>query len=280
VIEQEAQDMLRTVLFSAVMAVCTTSFAQGLRISTHVYDVSKSETRTPTQIVSSSLSLIHNGRIYDYVDSADEVIIFDLVEKRFTVLNESRGMSTRITFDEIRHMMDGRQPRTAEYLKELSSTADPTSRKIADSIRFQMNPKFSQTFDPMKGTLVLSSPSFTYRVETRKWNDPMQVEKYLTYADWTAQLNSILHPGSLFPEPRMALNKALRELKDRMPISVELDRRPAEQFRLRADHQLTQKITNDDHQRIARWEDSLTSGSFKEVSFRAYQQATLLSKTP
>jgi hypothetical protein len=78
----------------------------------------------------------------------------------------------------------------------------------------------------------------------------------------------------------MALNKALRELKDRMPISVELDRRPAEQFRLRADHQLTQKITNDDHQRIARWEDSLTSGSFKEVSFRAYQQATLLSKAP
>ena len=138
--------MLRTVVFSAVMAVCSTSFAQGLRISTHVYDVSKSETRTPTQIVSSSLSLIHNGRIYDYVDSADEVIIFDLVEKRFTVLNESRGMSTRITFDEIRHMMDGRQPRTAEYLKELSSTADPTSKRIADSIRFQMNPKFSQTF--------------------------------------------------------------------------------------------------------------------------------------
>jgi hypothetical protein len=49
---------------------------------------------------------------------------------------------------------------------------------------------------------------------------------------------------------------------------------------LRADHQLTQKITNDDHQRIARWEASLTSGSIKEVSFRAYQQATLLSQAP
>lgn len=270
--------MFRTVLFSAIMVVSTTSFAQGLRISTHVYDISKAETRTPAQIVSSSLSLVHNGRVYDYVDSADEVIIFDVVEKRFTILNESRGMSTRITFDEIRHLMDSRQPRTSEYLKELSATPDPEAKKIADSIRFQLNPKFSQTFDPMKGMLVMSSPSFTYRVETRKWNDPMQVEKYLTYADWTAQLNSILHPGSLFPEPRMALNKALRELKDRMPISVELDRRPAEPMRLRAEHQLTQKVTSDDHQRIARWEDILSSGSVKDVSFRAYQQATLLSK--
>jgi hypothetical protein len=272
--------VVQAIIFHAAVltnsAVCT---AQGLRISTHIYDISNSAGRTPSQIVSSSLSLIHNGRVYDYVQSADEVVIFDPVEKRFTILSDSRKLSTRITFDEIRHLMDSRGPKTREYVDELLASGTPSAKQIAASIQFQLDPKFSQTFDNMRGTLVLSSPSFTYRVETRKWNDPEQVERYLMYADWTAQLNSILHPGSLFPEPRMALNKALRELKDRMPVSVELDRRPGEQLRLRAEHQLTQKVSDDDHQRIARWEESLNSGALKDVSFRSYQQAALVSQT-
>lgn len=274
------QGMIFTALIIAgLIPVHSAVYAQGLRISTHVYDIAKADSRTPSQIVSSSLSLMHNGRVYDYVDSADEVLIFDIVEKRFSILNESRGMTTRITFDEIRHMMDGREPRTQEYIEELLASNKPSAQNIARSIQFQMNPKFSQTFDPMKGTLILSSPSFTYRVETRKWADPTQVERYLTYADWTAQLNSILHPGSLFPEPRMAVNAALRDLKDRMPISVELDMRPGDQLRLRAEHQLTQKISDDDHQRIARWEEVISSKSVKEVSFRNYQQAALISRS-
>ncbi len=271
--------VLRGILIAILLAVGSNCFAQGLRISTHVYDIAKTDGRTPSQIVGSSLSLIHNGRVYDYVTSADEVIIFDQVEKRFTVLNETRGISTRITFDEIRHLMDSRQPRMSEYIEELMASDKVTSKRIASSLQFQLNPKFSQSFDPMKGSLVLSSPSFTYRVETRKWNDPIQVERYLTYADWTAQLNTILHPGSLCPEPRIELNKALRELKDRMPVSVELDMRPGEQFRLRAEHQLTQKLSDSDHQRIARWEEALSSGAVKDVSFRNYQQAALVSQS-
>lgn len=265
-------------LFLSVLLMCSSDcFAQGMRVSTQIFDIAKVD-RTPPQLISSSLSLMHNGRVYDYVDSADEVIIFDSVEKRFTILSESHKMQTRITFDEIRHLMDSRSPRTKQYIEELMASKKPSAKRIAESIQFQLNPKFSQTFDPMKGTLVLSSPSFTYRVETAKWNDPMQVERYLTYADWTAQLNSILHPGSLFPEPRMVLNQALREQEDRMPITVELDLRPAEQFRLRAEHRLTPKVSDDDHQRIARWEEMLNSKILKEVSFRNYQQAALISQ--
>jgi hypothetical protein len=92
-------------------------------------------------------------------------------------------------------------------------------------------------------------------------------------------LNTILHPGSLCPEPRSELNKALRELKDRMPVSVEQDMRPGEQFRLRAEHQLTQKLSDGDHQRIARWEGALTSGALKDVTFRSYQEAALVSQS-
>jgi len=271
--------MVRCLVIAVLLAVSPSSLAQGLRISTHIYDISEADSRPPAKMISSSLSLCHNGRVYDYVDAADEVVIFDPVERRFSIFNNARELSTRLTFDEIRHLMDSRHPRIQKYIAELSASGKPSADQIANSLRFQLNPKFSQTFDPARGLLVLSSPSFTYRVETRKWHDSEQAERYLTYADWTAKLNCILHPGSLFPEPRMALNDAMRNLKDRLPVSVELDLRPNDPLRLRAEHQLTQKLSDNDHQRIARWEEMLNSKTVREVSFRSYQQAVLVSKS-
>lgn len=253
--------------------------AQGLRVSTNVYDISTSDGKTPPQVVSTSLTLIHNGRVYDYVHSADEVVIFDPVGRKFTVLNTKRNLATRPTFDEIRHLLESLRPKTEDYINEQRASGNPDARRVAESLQFQLDPQFKNSFDPMKGLLVLSSPSFTYRVETRKWADPDQVEKYLAYTDWTARLNALLHPGSLFPEPRIALNEAIRKQKDRMPISVELDLRPNEQFRLKAEHQWTQQLSSEDHARIARWEESLNSGTIKDIPFRSYQQAMLVSKS-
>jgi hypothetical protein len=272
-------------LITASVSVCIALtqgvpvMAQGLRISTHVYDISRVDSRTPAQIVSSSLSLIHNGRVYDSVNSADEVVIFDPTEKRFTVLNTEKGLATRPTFDEIRHLLEGLEPRTRAYLEEQQLSGNPASRSTTDSLQFQLKPKFTQSFDPMKGTLVLASESFTYRVETRKWPDIEQVDRYLTWADWTARLNYLLHPGSLFPNPRLALNDALRQHKDRLPVSVELDLRPNDPLRLRAEHQLVTKLSDDDLQRIARWEQRLSSREVREVPFRSYQQAVLVTQS-
>jgi len=268
--------LLRGILFWSILCVSSVSFGQGLRISTHVYDLEKAA--APGQMVSSSLSLCHNGRIYDYVDAADEVVIFDPIERRFTILNNSRGLSTTLTFEEIRHKMNSLEPRTTKYIQELRTAGTLNSTRAADAIDFQLHPAFEQTFDPMKETLVLSSPSMTYRVETRKWDETDQVERYLAYADWTARLNFILHPSSLLPEPRIALNEALRKLKDRMPISVELDLRPNASLHLRASHQLTRNLSADDHQRIANWEADLKSNRLESVAFLKYQQAVLVTK--
>ncbi len=266
-------------MLSGFAAFTDNASAQGLRVSTDVYDISDSEEAASPQVISSSLTLIHNGRVYDYVYSADEVVVYDPVDRKFTVLNTARGLSTRPTFEEIRHLLESLRPKTEDYIQEQLASGTPEARRIAESLKFQLNPQFRQSFDPMKGQLIMTSPSFTYRVETRKWADPEQVEKYLTYADWTARLNAVLHPGSLFPEPRMALNAALRKQKDRMPISVELDLRPNETMRLRAKHQWTQQLSDEDHARIARWEETLNSKTIKEIPFRNYQQAMLVSKS-
>ena len=267
----------RCILLWSMLSLGTVCFGQGLRISTHVYDLE--HTPAPGQMVSSSLSLCHNGQIYDYVDAADEVVIFDPVERQFTILNNTRGLYTTLTFDEIRHKMDSLEPRTTKYIQELRAKGTPTAERTADAIAFQLHPKFEQSYDAMKETLVLTSPSLTYRVETRKWAEADQVERYLTFADWMARLNFILHPNSLLPEPRLALNEALRSLKDRMPITVELDLRPNDNLHLRAAHQLTRNLSEDDHSRIAKWETDLKSKSVRKVPFLSYQQSVLVSKS-
>lgn len=267
--------------FALIAASLIPSIAhgQGLRISTEIVDVSVGPDGKPvTQVLSGSLTLCHNGRVYDYVSSVDELVIYDPIEKSFTLLRPSRKMAATVTFDEIIQHLQNRDAKTKQYLEELAATGLPTAAKEADLIRFQMHPRFTETFDPVEGKLVLSADSFTYRVDTRKWEDVEQVDRYLTYRDWMARLNSVLHPEGLFPETRMALHEALRRQKNRMPVRVELDRRPAISSRLRADHKLTMGLMNSDHDHIAQWEDLLKSKEVSRVPLIRYQQTALVSR--
>lgn len=250
---------------------------QGLRVSTHVYDLTSVSPAGRPEIVSSSLSLFHNGRVYDYMDAADEVVIFDPQEKKFTVLNIARELSTSLSFEEIRHLLDSRVPAVEQYISNLSQQQNQSAQKIAESLRFQLKPVFQSETNTATGQLTLQAASWTYRVTTERWSDAEQVQKYLNYCDWTARLNHIMHPRSLFPEPRIELNKALRQMKDRMPIRVELSMSPNESLNLRAEHQFTTDLDENDRRRIARWDKTLSNPSLRRLSFRNYQQTTLVS---
>ncbi|MBL8819900.1 MAG: hypothetical protein JNL58_28000 [Planctomyces sp.] len=265
--------------FVALLVLTNTAvFAQGFRVSTHIYDLQQKDERGRPPILSSSLSLFHNGRVYDYVDAADEVIIFDPVEKRFTILNSARELSTTLNFEEMRHLLETRVPRVEQYIEDLVRQKQPGNEKIVTSLRFQMNPEFQESFDSVSGRLTMTSPSWTYRVETREWTEREQVERYLAYADWTAKLNHLVHPGSLFPEPRIVLNESLKKLEGRIPVSVELDLRPNESLHLKAEHRFAQNLDDADHARIARWEQMLNSRQLKTLPFRNYQEIVLASR--
>jgi hypothetical protein len=253
--------------------------AQGLRISTQVFDAANADGEGRGQLISSSLTLCHNGRVYDYVSSADELVIYDPVQRQFVVVNRTRGLATAVTFEEIPHHMETRTQKTEEYIAELAERGEPGGQSEAESIRFRMKPQFKETWDAMRGTLTLASPYFTYRVQTRKWEDQDQVERYLVWRDWTARLNSVLHPESMFAEQRLAVHEAIRRQPGRMPITVELDRRPQSAQRLRAEHQLTVGLTADDQDRIARWDKLVKSDELQNVPLRRYQQESLLSRS-
>lgn len=247
--------------------------AQGLRISTQVF---AKQATGKDQNIGSSLTLCHSGRIYDYVAAADELVIYDPAGKRCIVLNPERKLSTTVSFDEIRHQMEHRVRRTKELLE------DPrlVSGREADRelLRFQLQPEFSEQYDAASGMVTLSAPHFSYRVHTRDWKNAEQVEEYLAYRDWAAQLNSVLHPGSLFPEPRMVVNAALRR-HARVPVSVERQQHDPSGRLLRAEHQFTMGLTPEDQVLIGRWEELSKSPGIQQVPLLRYQQSILVSRT-
>ena len=275
------QCLQQTVVFvvaAAPLLLPSLVAAQGFRVSTHVYDLNVRDASGREAIISSSLSLFHNGRVYDYVDTADEVVVFDPSQKKFTILNTARDLATTLSFEEIRRHLDKRIPTVEQYIRELSQQKNPAAGQIAACLQFQLDPKFRPDFQPGSGKLVLASEAWNYRVETSAWEDPEQVSRYLNYADWAARLNYVLHPNSFFPEPRISLNDSLRNLPSRIPVVVELDLRPGESFQMRAQHQFRKDLDDDDRRRIARWDQALESRTVKHVPFLSYQQTVLLSQ--
>lgn len=268
-----------SVILSLVAAVSSTSHvcAQGMRVSTIVHDASRLDASGNEPILSNSFTLFHNGRAYDYVESAGEVVIYEPVAKRFAVINIDRGVYTSVPFVEVQSMLKARGPKTKEIIRELLAQKTPKAESTIRMIRFEQQPKFESNFNEPSGMLSMKSPSWKYTVSTRQWNDAEQVQRYLEYTDWTARLNYILNPSSMFPEPRLVLNAKLKELKNRVPVVVQLDLRPDQRLVLRAEHQFVANLTDHDRNLINKWDSALKQGNLLEVPLRKYQEASLVS---
>ncbi|HIE98652.1 MAG: hypothetical protein ABGZ53_16890 [Fuerstiella sp.] len=271
--------MLRSqaLLCLLLFGLCSSAVGQGLRVSTVVYDAGRLNSSGQEPILASSFSLFHNGRIYDYVEAASEVVIYDPTGKKFTVINSRRGVSTTILFQELQNILRERAPKTKEYIRELTAKRSPEAKRAARMLEFQLNPQFESRFDSETGLLSLQASSWKYSVSTREWEDTEQLKRYLTYTDWTARLNYLLHPSSMFPEPRLALNARLRKLENRIPVLVQLDLRPDERLVLRAEHQFVRNLTDRDRSLINSWDAMLINGTLKSIPFRSYQEEMLLS---
>ena len=275
----ERSSMSHQTIKLILLFCCATSsvMAQGLRVSSTVSDASRLDAQGREQVVANNFSLFQSGRVYDYVEAAGEVVMFDRAAKRFTVLNLDRNVYTTITFNELKRMLDARAPKTQQYIKELQAKKGSEAERITRMLTFQLHPVFETSYDAGSGALSLTSPSWKYSVSTQPWEDKEQLERYLEYTDWMAKLNFILHPSSMFPEPRLALNSELRKLDGRIPVIVQLDRRPDERMILRAEHQFVRNLTDHDRKLISGWNAAINSTATREMPFRSYQETILVS---
>ena len=255
----------------------TEAMAQDLRIFTAVYDCSGEDAGKKLPVISRSVTLFHAGRAYDYVDAAGEVVLFEPTERRFRLLNIGQSLTTTIAFDELRQLLKVARLETENYAKELASRSsrDPKSFEF---VQFQLMPRFEEKFDHKTGLLSLTSPALTYQAQTEATNRPELVEAYLNYADWTGQLNYLLHPGPLLPDCRLNLNQALRA-HGTFATTVELRTQMPGIRHLRAQHTLHWELDDRDREHIQRWESLLKGESLKTVSLQEYQRTILAARS-
>ena len=267
--------MLR-VLALAFVAVSFASMnvvAQELRVYTRVFGLDAKEDSQP---IVRSQTVFHAGKVYDAIPAAGEVTILEPAHRRIWILNPNKGCIASVDFDELRHMLRTVEDRLAQYLPEMERQTNSSLEQL-ESLRFQLRPFFEAEFDAGKNRLRLLSKCVSYEVEGQVCDRPDSLEAYLTYADWTCQLNYVLHPQPLLPNVRLELNQQLRRHK-LMPTRVTLRAKLERALSLRAEHSLDWTLDSRDRQSIHQWESLLRDPKLQKVSLSEYQRIALGQK--
>ncbi len=273
--------MLRLLITLAAIAfVSAGSFAQAqqLRVYTVVERIEGGAAELKVEVIARSLTLFHARKVYDWIPSVGEVTVYEPARERFTLFDSNRMLVTTAKFDEIQRLLDSARDETRSFAMRLKERSDREAQTIAGPLLFQLSPQFEEKFEPTSRKLMLSSPRFSYVVECSQPPIPEALSVYLDYADWAARLNHVLHPHSLYPEPRLKLNQALRthqQIPMKVALHVDFDRT----LHLQATHRFDWDLSADDRQRINHWETLMKSPNIKEVCFRDYQRAVVLGGT-
>lgn len=226
------------------------------------------------EVVARSLTIFHAGRVFDWLKTAGEVTIFEPAHKRFVIFNGRKMIKTTIDFKEIDRMLASARDETNNHAERLLSRNDRDAQTIATSLQFQLNPEFKYSFEQNSLMLDLDSPKLEYHVNCGTTPIPEAVEAYMEYADWTAKLNHVMHPRSLYPAPRMKLNESLRQHKV-LPVKVQLRVDFDQPLHLQADHRFAWQLEKIDKQSIQHWENKVGDPSLQSLTFRDYQKAIL-----
>lgn len=260
----------RTVVFAVVSAAAVAE-AQEFRVYTRVFDLNAkldhpAKVEGPP-IISRSLSLFRAGKVYDYVDSVSEVIIFEPSQRRFSLLNTASESATTLDFEELKQLLKEARFEAERYL------ATRTDAPAVDVLQVQLTPEFKESVVADQH-LILQHPEWKYFAKCSSVDSPENLDAFLRYADWIARLNYALHPQALFPEPRLELNARLRR-RQWLPMQVELQTSANGGIHLRAEHQMHWELDANDRKLIHRWETLLKSKQTKWISFHEYRQAIL-----
>lgn len=255
-----------------VLSIANVGLAQEMRIYTTIRD--RSPAAAPRHSDQRSLMLFHAGKVYDYIEPAQEVTVFEPAHRRFTVLNLRRQLRSELTQDEIRQFLGLAEDEAQRQLANAGKDVLSASRKSLDFLQFQLQPQFTTSFDASKSHLSLVSPDFQYNVTGFAPPSLDIVDKYLHVADWVAQFNSVLHPQSLLPAPRLKLNQELRE-RGLIPSTVDLQASSDTEIHLQAQHEWTWNLQKTDRQMIDDWEKQLQNAKLRSLPFRQFQQEML-----
>jgi hypothetical protein len=240
-------------IVATLTSTATPASADGFRIETKVF---VGEEEAP---VSESTTLFSSGVVYDFLKQSEQTAIFrkPITNKpgRFILLSAKKGVSTEIPTDKLTGAMD-------KVRTWASQQSDPF-------LKFAANPEFEETFEPDTGKLVLASHFESYSVATTRAEHPDAMNEYREFLDWYTQLNTLLTSHTP-PDPRLHLNAALAR-RNALPTTVELTRAGNDEP-LRAEHDFTWRLSQDDKRRIEDVRAALSS--YRKVDNDEFRRLT------
>jgi hypothetical protein len=238
----------------AITHFAATVAAEEFRIESKVFSIKgKDEAQ-----ISESLTLFDDGKIYDFISTPHEITLFDFTRDRIALMDASRKVRTELTTDKL-----------MTFTEQLRTRAIRQSDPL---LKFACDPKFDES--PLSGGVVkFASPLMTYEIKTTKVDSPSIAHQYRQFSDCSARLNAMLHPGSLPPFPRLAINAALAKQEGRVPEQVEVTLAPQNRLTgkptvLRSEHTLEMKLLSADRKKIDEAGEDLVT--FREIPLEDY----------
>src|SRR5215212_6818651 len=135
-------------VFAALFALTSSTFAEGFRIETKVF---VGDAKEP---ISETTTLFLNGVVYDFLKKPEQTAVFRKPSGgnpgQFTLLNEQRSILTKFSTDQV----DG----TVTKMKAWAS------RQKDPFLQFAANPEFDESFDDDTGKLTLASHLENYTI--------------------------------------------------------------------------------------------------------------------
>jgi len=261
--------LMLVVLLAAGFA--SETFAQEMRVYTTVKNLAAPG---PNEVVARSLTLFHAGKVYDYVDSAKEVTVYEPGLYRFTLLSERRSSQSEVAQSEVRQFLNLARQDAQKLLEKADDQFGPSQVRSLAWLKFQLRPDFSISFDKSKSELLLLGSNCRYEANGVAPPSVEVAAAYLRFADAVAELNSVLHPRALLPAPRLKLNEELRQ-RGLLPVTVELRAELDRPLWLQARHEWTWTFSSSDRELISKWEKELADPTVRKVPFRQYQHDSL-----
>jgi hypothetical protein len=241
------------VIASLLIAAASTIRAEDFRIETKIY---AGDEKKPA---SETVTLFFDKGVYDFIAEPEQIAVFNKPAGgkpgRFILLDPPHRIKTTLSTDQLSGAME-----------KLRTWA---GRQTDPFLQFAAHPQFKESFESGSGKLVLASYLESYTVTTRRAEHPQALAQYREFLDWYARLNTLLSAGPP-PEPRLRLNEALARHKV-IPLKVELTR-AGEKDAIRAEHQFTWRLSNDDRAQIDEVGTSITS--FREVKNEEFLSLT------
>ncbi|MCA8982179.1 MAG: hypothetical protein KDA76_00335 [Planctomycetaceae bacterium] len=248
--------------------------AQDYRIYTRVSLAETTNSGAKANVIGRSLTIWHAGKVYDYMDSVGELVIYDPQQERYTIINGPCQLACTVDFSELRHYLKVAKTQAREFMAELAESNRPDSTRAIEKIAFQLEPRFEMQFLDAEFSLQCESPHLSYQIQAIEAPNTDIAAAFRIYADLAAQLNFVLHGQSLMPEARMQVNEAL-EQKNWIPTQVVLSLKDPRGTVLTAEHSIQWELGSTDRARLIEWIKLQQEGDLKFVSFQEYQRNLL-----